>query len=107
MMIMVPEFLDRIMFDAAVEKAGKKLGAPPESLRLEPYEEGAALQILHVGSYDNEGQVLAKLHKEVMPSHSLTFGGPHHEIYLSDPRKTAPAKLRTILRQPTRPVSKA
>ena len=98
------------MRDAAIAvRAGKILYAGPHDklpFRLEPYGEGAALQILHVGSYDDEGPVLAKLHKEVMPSQGLTFGGPHHEIYLSDPRKTAPAKLRTILRQPTRPVSK-
>jgi len=78
----------------------KKLGAPPESLRLEILDEGRALQILHIGSYDDEGPTLAKLHDEVMPSQGLTFVGPHHEIYLSDARKTEPAKLKTILRQP-------
>ena len=103
MMIMAPEFIDRSLFEAAVEKASKKLGAPPESLRLETLDEGRALQILHVGSYDDEGPTLAKLHDEVMPSQGLTFAGVHHEIYLSDARKTEPAKLRTILRQPVRP----
>jgi hypothetical protein len=102
MMIMAPDFIDRPLFDAAVEKSKKKLGASPESLRLEPFDEGRALQILHVGSYDDEGPTLAKLHNEVMPSQGLTFAGPHHEIYLSDPRKTEPAKLKTILRQPVR-----
>lgn len=100
MMIMAPEFIDRPLFDAAVEKSRKKLGSPPESLRLEILNEGRALQILHVGSYDDEGPILGKLHEEVMPSQGLTFGGPHHEIYLSDPRTTEPAKLKTILRQP-------
>ncbi len=102
MMIMVPDFVDRPLFEAAVEKSKKKLGTPPESLRLEKVEEGTALQILHVGSYDDEGPTLAKLHKEEMPSRGFTFAGPHHEIYLSDARKTEPAKLRTILRQPVR-----
>lgn len=100
MMIMAPDFMDLMLFDAAVEKAGKKLGAAPESLRLERLEEGTVLQTLHVGSYDDEGPILARLHNEEMPSRGLTFAGPHHEIYLSDARKTAPAKLRTILRQP-------
>ncbi len=100
MMIMAPDFIDGALFDAAVEKAGKKLGAAPDSLRLEKLNEGTVLQTLHVGSYDDEGPTLARLHDEEMPSRGLTFAGPHHEIYLSDPRKTASAKLRTILRQP-------
>lgn len=103
MMIMVPDFVEAAMFDAAVAKAAKKLGPPPPSLRLEPYTEGRCLQTLHVGSYDDEAPVLARLHDEIMPAGGLTFNGPHHEIYLSDPRKVAPEKLRTILRQPVRP----
>lgn len=107
MMIMAPEFIDRPLFEAAVDKSRKKLGAPPDSLRLERLEEGTVLQILHVGSYDDEGPTLAKLHDEEMPSRGLAFAGPHHEIYLSDPRKTEPAKLRTILRQPVKSARKA
>lgn len=103
MMIMAPDFLTRAMFSGAVEKTQKKLGAPPESLRIEPYKEGRCFQILHIGGYDDEGRTLARLHDEVMPSQGLTFGGKHHEIYLSDARKTEPAKLKTILRQPVRP----
>ncbi len=104
MMIMAPAFIDPTLFDAAVDKARKKLGMPPDSLRLERLEEGTALQILHVGSYDDEGPILAQLHNREMPSRHLTFAGPHHEIYLSDPRRTEPAKLRTVLRQPVRSV---
>lgn len=103
MMIMVPDFVGRDLFEAAVAKAGKKLGAPPASLRLEPHDEGRCLQTLHVGSYDDEGPTLATLHGELMPAQGLAFNGPHHEIYLSDPRKVAPEKLRTVLRQPVRP----
>jgi hypothetical protein len=103
MMIMVPDFIDPPSFDTAVDKARKKLGDAPASLRFEPLAEGRALQILHVGSYDDEGPTLAWLHDEIMPAQSLTFAGHHHEIYLGDPRKTAPARLRTILRQPVRP----
>ena len=103
MMIMAPDFIERPLFEAAIEKTKKKLGDTPSSLRLEPLAEGRALQTLHVGSYDDEGPTLARLHDEVMPAQGLTYAGPHHEIYLSDPRKTAPAKLRTILRQPVKP----
>jgi hypothetical protein len=107
MMIMVPAFVTRQMFEDAVAKAGRKLGRPPETLRLEPYAEGLSLQTLHVGSFDEEGPVLARLHEEVMPARGMTFNGLHHEIYLSDPRKTEPSKLRTILRQPVKPAAKA
>ncbi|MBY6241586.1 GyrI-like domain-containing protein [Methylosinus sp. Sm6] len=102
MMIMAPELLDRSMFTAAVEKSEKKLGARPESLRMESFDEGPSLQILHIGAYDDEGPTLARLHHDVMPSRGFTFGGKHHEIYLSDARRTEPAKLKTILRQPVR-----
>jgi Uncharacterized conserved protein len=100
MMIMAPDFVDRELFEAAVDKTTKKLGKPPESLRFEAYDEGLSLQIMHVGSYDDEGPILAKLHDHEMPSRGLVFAGPHHEIYLGDPRKVAPSKLKTLLRQP-------
>jgi len=103
MMIMVPDFASRPLYDDAITKTqGKRGEPPPETLRLESLEEGRSLQTLHVGSYDDEGPILARLHNEVMPAEGLTFAGPHHEIYLSDPRKTAPEKLKTILRQPIR-----
>lgn len=102
MMIMAPDFLEESIFQQALAKAGKKLGEAPATLRLEPYEEGLCLQTLHVGSYDDEGPVLARLHDEVMPSAGFVHNGAHHEIYLSDARKVAPEKLRTILRQPVR-----
>lgn len=105
MMIMAPDFIDRGFFEAAVRKAAGKLGPAPASLRLEPYAEGLSLQTLHIGSYDDEGPILAKLYHEVMPAQGLTRNGHHHEIYLSDARRTEPAKLRTLLRQPVRPAS--
>jgi len=71
-------------------------------VRLEVLEEGEALQTLHIGPYSDEAPVLAHLHDELMPEMGVTFAGPHHEIYLGDPRKVAPEKLRTLLRQPVR-----
>jgi hypothetical protein len=107
MMIMMPDFVTPEQFDAAVAKTRKKLGDPPPSLRLESFREGPSLQALHIGPYDAEGPLLAKLHDEIMPERGLTFAGHHHEIYLGDPRKSAPEKLRTILRQPVRSRSSA
>jgi hypothetical protein len=100
MMILQPDWIGQAMVDAAIAKARGKLGEPPASLRLERLEEGLCVQTMHVGSYDDEGPVLAKLHDEYLPQHGLKETGRHHEIYLGDPRKTAPEKLRTILRQP-------
>lgn len=102
MMIMVPDFVDAAMFEAAVEKTAKKAGPPPESLRFETTVEGLSLQTMHIGSYDDEAPTLANLHDVLMPAKGVTFNGPHHEIYISDPRRTEAAKLKTVLRQPVR-----
>lgn len=80
----------------------KKPDLPVDRVRATELHEGRCLQIMHVGSYDDEAPTLARLHHEVIPALGLTFAGPHHEIYLSDPRRVAPEKLRTILRQPVR-----
>lgn len=103
MMIMVPDYVTRADFTAARLKTEQKLRSVWETLRLETLHEGSCLQALHIGSYDEEGPLLARLHDEIMPRQGLDFAGAHHEIYLSDPRKTRPEKLRTILRQPVRP----
>jgi hypothetical protein len=96
MMISQPAWITPDVIEAAMRKK------PVDGVRFAPYAEGTSVQILHVGSYDDEAPVLAELHREYLPRHGLTFNGRHHEIYLSDPRRTAPAKLRTILRQPVR-----
>ncbi|MET0245720.1 MAG: GyrI-like domain-containing protein [Sphingomonas sp.] len=101
-MIMAPDFVTPAMFEDAAAKTSRKRADRPSTLRFEPLAEGRALQILHIGSYDDEGPTLSRLHEEVMPALGVTFAGPHHEIYLSDPRRTDPARLRTILRQPVR-----
>ena len=101
MMIMQPDWITRDMFEAACRLASKQkeLAALPK-LRLETYDEGLAVQIMHIGSYEDETGTLHKLHHEYMPANGFTFGGKHHEIYLSDPRRVAPEKLKTVLRQP-------
>ena len=62
------------------------------------------MQTLHLGPYDDEGPVLAELHDAFLPANGLRPTGRHHEIYLSDARRTAPERLRTILRQPVAPL---
>ena len=104
MMIMMPDYVDEVSFQRARGRAAEKLGSISESLRLETLEEGPCLQALHIGSYDEEGTLLARLHNEIMPAERYDFAGRHHEIYLGDPRKTAPEKLKTLLRQPVRKV---
>lgn len=102
MMIMQPDWITPEMVAAAVAKAGAKHGEPPPSLRLEDYDEGLAVQIMHIGPYDAEGPVLRRLHEEFLPENGLRETGHHHEIYISDPRRTAPERLKTVLRQPVR-----
>jgi len=106
MMIAAPDFIERPMAEDAIVKAKEKKGLPAlQRLRFERLEEGQAVQTLHVGSYDNEGPILKRLHQEFLPARQFTPSGHHHEIYLSDPRKTPAEKLKTILRQPVRPAS--
>jgi hypothetical protein len=71
-------------------------------VRVVSLSEGPSAQLLHIGPYDDEGPKLARLHDEFMAEHGLEFNGLHHEIYLSDARRTEPAKLKTVLRQPVK-----
>lgn len=100
MMIAQPDWITPEMVDAALAAAKKKQPPALGLLRFKRYTEGRSVQILHVGSYDDEGPTLGRLHEEFLPANRLAPTGRHHEIYLSDPRKTEPAKLKTILRQP-------
>lgn len=101
MMIMTPDWILPTMVAQARELVAAAKDLPGlGKIRWEIYQEGLAVQILHLGSYDAEGPVLKRLHKEWMPEHGYMFNGLHHEVYLSDPRKVEPAKLKTILRQP-------
>jgi hypothetical protein len=89
------------MVTNAIEAAGKKnRPARLGDVRQATLSEGRCVQTLYVGSYDDEASLLAQMHHEFIPGNGLTMAGTHHEIYLSDSRKVAPDKLRTILRQP-------
>lgn len=103
MLISQPEWITPAQLeDAAAQVRAKKGLESVDKVRWLPLAEGLSVQILHKGSYDDEAPVLARLHDEFMPENGLGFNGDHHEIYLSDPRRTAPEKLKTILRQPVR-----
>lgn len=103
MMIRMPDDLTQDAVTAGLIKARSKVGDIADRLVLAPYDEGDSLQTLHIGPYRDEAPVLAALHDDIMPGLGLTFGKAHHEIYLSDPRRVAPEKLKTILRQPVLP----
>ncbi|MET7969889.1 GyrI-like domain-containing protein [Micromonospora sp. NPDC005305] len=101
LMLMVPDWIDPALLDGAVEQVrAKNRPARLDDVRLETLSEGRCVQTLHVGSFDDEADVLAHLHHEVIPAQGFRLAGTHHEIYLSDFRRVAPEKQRTILRQP-------
>ena len=103
MMIMTPNWISSDVFANAVEEVRKKKNPTALALvRLESYTEGLSVQIMHIGSYDDEGPILTKMHSEFIPENGYAMRGKHHEIYLSDPRRVAPEKLKTVLRQPIR-----
>ena len=103
MMLMVPAWLDEADFQTAVQQAGTR-NRPTrlDDVRLGTLSEGLCVQTLHVGSFDDEGPVLERMHHEFIPDHGLSLAGRHHEVYLSDFRRVTSDKLRTILRQPVR-----
>ncbi|GAA1908868.1 GyrI-like domain-containing protein [Arthrobacter gandavensis] len=103
MLISQPEWISPEMAgETAAEVRTKKGLEAAARIRWLELREGLSVQVLHIGSYDDEAPLLARLHHEFMPENHLDFNGDHHEIYLSDPRRTAPERLKTVLRQPVR-----
>ena len=102
-MIMQPEYVSAELFQQALEQVEKKkrLPALPQT-RFENFREGLAVQIMYIGPFADEGPTVESLHNFIRQN-GYTFDGvnqKHHEIYLSDFRKTAPEKLKTVIRQP-------
>lgn len=99
-MIMQPEYVTNDLFEAAVDQVKKKKNLVALSkMRFDSYKEGTSAQIMHIGPFSEEGPTIEKLYSFIKDNgYQLT--GKHHEIYLSDFRKTAPDKLKTIIRQP-------
>ena len=99
-MIAQPDSVDGERVAAAIEKASAKKELPAAALaRLERFREGEAAQVLHIGPYSEEGPTIARLH-EFIAAGGFQLRGKHHEIYLSDPRRAAPERLKTVIRQP-------
>jgi hypothetical protein len=100
MMIMQPDVVTAEIFERALAKTAKKGLAALGRLRLERFAEGGSAQIMHVGPYATEQPTIQRLHAFIIAEQGLHLRGKHHEIYLSDPRRTAPEKMKTIIRQP-------
>ena len=99
-MMMQPDFVTAVHIAEAKEQVKKKKGlVAVDLLKFEQFEEGKAVQIMHIGPYADEAPTIQKLH-----DHILELGGEltgkHHEIYINDPSRTAPERLKTVIRQP-------
>ena len=101
-MIMQPEYVTKGLFNQAMEQVKKRKSLPAlPKLRFEGFHEGMAIQIMHIGPYSAEGPTIGRLHKSIKENgYELT--GKHHEIYLTDPQRSAPDKMKTVIRQPIR-----
>lgn len=100
LMIMQPDYVTQDRFEAAREAAQKKDPLPIfDDLRLEVYDEGLAAQIMHIGPYADEAPNIEKLHAFIHDN-GYSLRGKHHEIYIGDPNRSEPEKLKTIIRQP-------
>lgn len=100
MMIMQPDHIDHAMYETALAKVRQKQDNPAlDQVRFERFEEGLAIQIMHMGPYADEPRSLAKM-AAFAKEMGYTYRGKHHEIYIGDPRRAKPQNLRTVLRQP-------
>jgi hypothetical protein len=101
-MVMQPEYVTKDLFTEALTQVEKKKNPPALSkIRFESFHEGLSAQVMHIGPYAAEGPTVEKLH-DFIKENGYELSGKHHEIYLTDPRKSAPDKMRTVIRQPVR-----
>ncbi len=102
LMIAQPSFISSNEFQTTVDVLKQKKANPAlGKLYFKTFNEGSSVQLTHIGPYNTEAEDIRKLHRYAA-SHDYTLAGKHHEIYLSDPRRSKPEKLQTILRQPVR-----
>lgn len=104
LMIMQPEMVTDALITQATDEVRRKKGTHTllDQVRFEAYSEGKSVQIMHLGPFSAEGPTVARLH-DFLTEHGFELGGKHHEIYLSDFRKAAPERLKTVIRQPICP----
>ena len=101
-MILQPDFITHVQYEAAFADVRRKKNPPAlDRVRVEKLEEGWSAQILNTGPFSAEGPTIQRVH-DFIHAQGRELHGKHHEIYLSDPRRTAPEKLKTIIRQPGR-----
>jgi hypothetical protein len=101
-MIMQPEYVTEDLVSKALEQVKNKKKPPAlPKIRVESFHEGLSAQIMHIGPYSAEGPTIEKLHN-LIKENGYELKGKHHEIYLSDPRRSAPERMKTIIRQPMR-----
>ena len=105
-LIRLPEFVTKEVFDWVAKEASEKKKTDFSRVEFFPYHEGLCVQCMHIGPYDEEPETIQKMdvflrEQGYIPDFSDTRY--HHEIYLSDPRKSAPEKLRTVIRHPVKP----
>lgn len=101
LMLLVPDWLNRSHLDHAIAVATGRRPLPRlDDVRFDILREGTCMQTLHIGPFDDGAAVLDHMHSAAIPAGGFEMTGRHHEIYLSDLRRSAPEKLRTILRQP-------
>lgn len=104
-MIRLPDFVSKADFDWAIAEASRKKGQDFSKVELLTYDEGECVQCLHVGSYDDEPVTVAKMHDYMeRQGYELDIQNPryHHEVYLSDPRRVDPVRLKTVIRHPVK-----
>ncbi|MDI6402579.1 GyrI-like domain-containing protein [Balneolaceae bacterium ANBcel3] len=99
LLIQMPEFVSSDIVEQAKMDVIKKAGEAVKEIGFESLSEGSCVQILHIGPYSEELPTIQTM-KAFISEHGLSEHGLHHEIYLSDPRKSPPERLKTILRQP-------
>ncbi len=99
-MIMQPDHLTEMDYQQALEELKRKRPNPAlDKMRFESFEEGLSVQIMHIGPYSEEPRSLDKM-QAYIDEHGYRYRDHHHEIYLGDPRRAKPEKLRTVLRHP-------
>jgi hypothetical protein len=102
MMIVQPAVVTAGLVGQAIEDTAKKNLPALERMRFEEFAEGQSAQVMHLGPYSAEGPTIEKLHAFIA-ERGYVPAGKHHEIYLGDPRRTAPERLKTVIRQPVAP----
>jgi hypothetical protein len=109
LMIMQPDVITKDVFEEGLTEVRRKRGDSPAlaQLKLTKFEEGLCMQVMHIGPYATEPATVERMRDFATDNgyrDAVGLGGKHHEIYLGDPRKANPAKLKTVLRHPIKKI---